>query len=194
MTSSAGPLAMSTLMPAHLLAALTLLAPAISQGHAGTPGEFARCRALAADTERLACYDAVTGGAVASPTSPAPVLAGAPGAGTPGATASPPPPARSAPTPEQLFGLDATQSDARVREASGIGRVEELQLRVTDVQRDATGKAMLAFDNGQAWAQLDNTPARLAPGDAVVIRRAAFGSYLLVPATGSRSIRVRRLR
>jgi len=196
-------------MRGPLLAALALCAPAALHAGSGTDDGLARCRAIGADAQRLACYDALAGRAP-PPSPPAPALpaaAGAPAA-APAATtavaaaataagASPGPAAPAAapaPTPEELFGLDPARSDARVRDAAGIGRVEELPLRVAEVRRDATGKAVLGFDNGQAWAQLDTTPVRLAPGDAVVIRRAAFGSYLLMPATGNRSIRVRRIR
>lgn len=175
------------------LATLAVASPmALPAQPATGAADLARCRALAVPAERLACYDAIVDGAFPPPP-PAPPVAANP-VTVPAGSVAPAAAAVAPPTPEDLFGLDPARSDARVREAAGIGRVEELPLRVTEVRRDATGKAVLAFDNGQAWAQLDSTSVRLAPGDAVVIRRAAFGSFLLVPATGNRSIWVRRIR
>jgi hypothetical protein len=93
-----------------------------------------------------------------------------------------------------LFGIDAARSEEALRAAAGVGRIDELELRVASVRIDAEGKPVFEFENGQAWRQLDSPAARLQPGAVVRIRRAAFGSYVLLrPDGGGRAIRVRRI-
>lgn len=147
------------------LVAFGLLGSVIGAG--ADNSALSACRAVPDDAARLACYD---------------VLADAPTA-----------PAATPPSPETLFGRDAVQSDEIVRQAAGIDQLDELQLRVVSARADPLGKAVLAFDNGQVWAQLDSPPARIKPGEDVRIRRAALGSYLLLREGGGRGIRVRRI-
>ena len=56
----------------------------------------------------------------------------------------------------------------------------------------ANGHPTVALEGGQLW-ELDDRDALLANGDAVTIRRAAFGSFLMTTSTG-RTLRVHRLR
>lgn len=146
------------------------------------------CRAIADDAARLACYDRLADAADKSNTIVSVTEL------TP-ATAPPlPPPPASAPTPEELFGHDAVTSEEMMRQAAGIGRLEELDQRVTAMRRSPDGKLVLTLANGQVWAQIDSRRVRLAAGDEVRIRRAAMGSYLLAGADMTQGIRVRRIR
>jgi hypothetical protein len=170
----------------RLLSAFAMAAPA----GASLPQELERCRAVADPSERLRCYDAI-GSVAAGGTRPAGEQAtprvAEPVAAVPAADAGSPP------SPEKLFGIDAARSEEALRAAAGVGRLDELELRVANVRIDAEGKPVFEFENGQAWRQLDSPAARLQPGAVVRIRRAAFGSYVLLRPDGSRAIRVRRI-
>jgi hypothetical protein len=114
-----------------------------------------------------------------------------PAAGAVGAAA----PALSAtPSPEELFGRDAVASEAIVRQAAGIGQLEEMRVRIAHVQTDPYGKLILTLANGQVWSQLDSPAPKIRTGEEALIRRAAIGSYLLIRDAGGRGIRVRRSR
>lgn len=96
------------------------------------------------------------------------------------------------PTPVELFGRDAIQSEDIVLRAAGIEQIDEIRARVTGVRLDPYGKLILTLDNGQVWSQIDSPALSLKSGDEVRIRRAAMGSYLLAEVDSKRSSRVRR--
>ena len=98
------------------------------------------------------------------------------------------------PSPADLFGRDAGESEGIVLRAAGLEQVEELRARVIAVRLDAYGKPIVTLDNGQVWFQVDSPVLKLNAGDEVRIRRAAMGSYLLSEVDGKRSSRVRRSR
>jgi hypothetical protein len=50
----------------------------------------------------------------------------------------------------------------------------------------------VVLDNGQTWAFIEPEP-RLRPGDTVTIKRASFGSFLMLTPS-RRSYRVERLK
>jgi hypothetical protein len=182
---------------------LLLLLGLVTAARASLPDDLARCRAIGDGAERLRCYDGLR--------SPATVEAGksdlppatAPGV-APAGPAGPAGPATAAgaaagaaavatPSPEALFGVDAQQSEEALRQAAGVGRLEEMESRIASVRVNAEGKPVFTLANGQAWRQLDSPAARLQPGDVVRIRRASLGSYLLLRPDGGRGIRVRRI-
>jgi hypothetical protein len=70
--------------------------------------------------------------------------------------------------------------------------LHEIGATLTTVDRRPDGRLRLTLDNGQAWSQVDTRRANLQPGDAVVIRRGAFGSFLLSAGRGEAAVRVRR--
>ena len=130
---------------------------------------LADCRAIADDAARLACYDALAGSAAPLAAAPAPAAAA------------------TTPSAEEMFGRD-TES---LRRATGV-ELDEITGTVAAVQTAYGGKIVLQLDNGQVWAQVDTTPIDLRTGEAIRIRRAALGSYLLSEVGHNRSIRVRR--
>lgn len=174
---------------------LLLLLGLATAAEASLTDDLGRCRLIADPAARLACYDGIGAPAAAlppadgspptGPSAPAEVAAAAPLAATAGAARQP--------SPEALFGVDPERSEDALMEAAGIARLDEIDVRVTAVRMDAEGKRVIEFDNGQVWRQLDSPPARLEPGDGVRIRRAAFGSYLLLRPDGGRGVRVRRI-
>jgi hypothetical protein len=74
-----------------------------------------------------------------------------------------------------------------------IEQVEQIEATVTDVRESASNKLTVTLDNGQVWRQLDNKTLRLKNGEAVIVRKASLGSFLLEKESGSRSIRVKRV-
>jgi hypothetical protein len=87
--------------------------------------------------------------------------------------------------PEKVFGLSAMQR----------GPVEEVKAitgKVTRFGQSKDGKPTIALDNDQVW-ELDSSNPLLVVGDAVTIRRAALGSFLLTTPQ-KRTHHARRLR
>ena len=123
------------------------------------------CAALAAPAPRLACYDELAG----RQPSPAPVAA---------------PAARADPAPTQSFGLYAAEHPAPTISNT-------VSARILAVGSSANGHPTVTLEGGQRW-ELDGPDALLADGDAITIKRAAFGSFLMTTQQG-RMHRVRRL-
>lgn len=166
------------------------LAPAVVCG----ADSLAQCAQLPDDAERLACYDRLAGRAPSVPTV-ATGLAATQSSGPAPATA----PARAAvvasepaaaPDPVADFGL----SQQALKERDPDGWAESITGTVGSVAQSASGRYVVALDNGQVWAQTEtNAHPVLKAGDVVKIKRAALGSFVL---NGPRSVswRVRRVR
>jgi len=135
-----------------------------AHAQAVTAKDFARCATITADPERLACYDQLA--------RIGPTAARAP----------------ATPTPQhddQSFGMVKPP-------ASTPPEPSRMEAKVLEVATDARGAPVLRLDNGQSWT-LDEGPAVLRVGDAIVIKRAALGSFRMTTPTG-RVYQVRRLR
>ena len=176
-----------------------LLPPASRADASLTP-----CVEIADDAARLACYDRVAGRATAAPVTSAPAAAAsataaptaaasataAPATAAPATTVVPPATAASGNDPVAEFGL----SQQAIKQRDPEGWVDSISGTVRGVTQNASGRYVVELDNGQVWAQAetDAYPV-LKAGDAISIRRAAVGSFVL---TGPRSVawRVRRLR
>jgi hypothetical protein len=128
--------------------------------------ELARCAALVASDDRLACFDRL-----------AAAVAGAPRES-----------AASSQAGAKSFGLPAPVVRSAPEETSVI------EGHITRLIDNRAGRALIVLDNGQTWTLTDAIDySRLSSGDAVTIRRAALGSFIM--ATPSRhSFHVRRLR
>jgi hypothetical protein len=205
------PLLLRRLSPwAVLCAALGL--PAAVSADADTPATVPQsalhaCAIIAAASERLSCYDRLSGRAVQSaaaaappPAAPAappaavqasPAAAAPPAAAPPAAVQASPPPAAppaaaaaAAVPPKESFGLYAAEHPAP-RVASS------LQARVVAVGNSASGRMTVSLEGGQLW-ELDDADPLLAVGETVSIHRAALGSFLMQTAT-KRTHRVHRL-
>ncbi len=98
------------------------------------------------------------------------------------------------PAPEQRFGLSAAQV---VEKEHLVEPPRELTVQVVAVNRPRGGLLTLTLANGQVWVaqQPDDGDLAVNVGDAVTLTREMLGSFLLTaPASGHRSIRVRRLK
>jgi hypothetical protein len=165
---------------------------AVGTAFAATPlgalqDALAQCAAIAGRDERLGCFDAL-----ASQQHPASAPAAAAAATAARSAAVPAERVRSVPAvpaeserPED-FGLEPAQRGQTEQHLSSI------TARVSGFSHSKQGKIQADLDNGQAW-ELDEADPLLAPGDAVTIRRATLGSYLLITPS-KRSHRVRRTR
>jgi len=115
------------------------------------------------DAERLACYDAEFG----KPTA-----------------AVPTPASESA---EKDFGLAAhgTPQQAEIATVTSV---------VAAVARKRDGRFLVTLANGQRWEQSElESKASVEAGDTVTVRRASFGSFLIVTKAGI-ATRVKRVK
>ena len=133
--------------------------------------ELARCAAIGAADERLACYDALAKATAARPEgSPAPAVQ----------------PSQAGGDDPGRFGLATHKT-----QVNGGQDSQKIAARVTSVREDRQGKVTVILDNGQTWAVHERDPL-LQSGDAVTIRHAALGSYLMT-TPARHSYRVQRL-
>ncbi|HSY44885.1 MAG TPA: hypothetical protein VK800_02440 [Steroidobacteraceae bacterium] len=200
------PVLLRRLSPwAVLCAALGL--PAVGSADADTPATVPQsalhaCAIIAAASERLSCYDRLSGRAAQSATAaaPPPAAPAAPPAAVQASSAAAAPPtavqtspAAAAPPaaagaaavpPKESFGLYAAEHPPP-RVASS------LQARVVALGNSASGRMTVALEGGQLW-ELDDADPLLAVGETVSIHRAALGSFLMQTAT-KRTHRVHRL-
>jgi hypothetical protein len=163
---------------------------AVGTGFAATTADalqdaLAQCEVIAGRDDRLACYDALAlrqhparadSGAAPARQSAAAV------ASADGARAVPAVPAESE-RPED-FGLSPAQRGVPAR------RISSITARVSSFSHSKQGAIQVKLGNGQTW-ELDEADLLLAPGDPVTIRRATFGSYVMITPT-RRSHQVRR--
>ena len=114
--------------------------------------DLARCAALTATSERLACYDALA--------SRAPVDA------------------------NQNFGIAKPRAPTLPKQSLSV------EAHVTRVSIGRLGRKVVVLDNGQTWVATEDD-TRVETGDAVTIRRAALGTFLMTTPS-RRSYRVQR--
>jgi hypothetical protein len=150
-----------------LLGGRAVASPAVSVD------DLARCAAIRADTERLACYDRLSVSFQAQSRTPS------------GDSAPRPKPAQPADA-VQTFGLSKQQ----LHEAPQTP--EAVTGAVKSISTDANGNVYVLLDNGQTWTFADAN-ALLRVGDTVVVKRAALGSFLL-STPSRRTYRVRRIK
>ena len=97
------------------------------------------------------------------------------------------------PDAQSLFGTADAEAKRIVETTLAIEQIDQIRATVADVGESPGKKLLVALDNGQVWRQLDNKTLRLRNGEAVIVRKASLGSYLLEKESGSRSIRVKRV-
>jgi hypothetical protein len=153
---------------------LVLALPAVGgAAPPGSAGDLAHCAAIAAAAERLACYDALFCAGIATPDER---LACYDALAKP---KSPQPQAAPAVAARPERSVDDATTFGLVRRAPGsVQGPQQINAVVTGVSVDRQGSVLVALDNGQSWT-FNDPDARLNAGDAVTIRRAALGSFLM---------------
>jgi hypothetical protein len=180
--------------------ALILAAATITATAATSDSDMLRCAAIAARDARLDCYDALThqlSNKAAAPAAAQPATAPA------SASARTPAPARA---PASADSPASTQAPAAAVVASdpknfGLSAAQQHTLdlgpqmitaNISILSSNQKGETVVVLDNGQTWSLTDND-GWLATGQAVRIKKAAMGSYLmLIPS--NHSYHVRRLK
>jgi hypothetical protein len=93
----------------------------------------------------------------------------------------------------QDFGLSHAQVVSREPEETRAPEFDQIAAHVLRVSERADGNRVVTLDNGQTWLLTEGTSKGwLRPGDAISIRKAALGTFLLM--TPSRfPLRARRI-
>lgn len=133
-----------------------------------------RCATINNATERLACYDGAFPRSFETPVAPV----------------------DSAARVDALreFGLSKEQLRQREPERMRELTPERITGKITGVDYRGTGERVVTLDNGQVWLLTEVTSrGPLKPGDAVEVRRAALGSFMLVTSARVR-LRARRIK
>ena len=149
-------------MLATSLRGLVLTALALMISATASAAESHACAGVVDPVERLACYDA------AFPPS-ADARIGAESLEARRAKAL------------QEFGLSGVQKQAREPDQVRDARPDRIEAAIKSVYSSATGERIVSLDNGQLWMLTEaSTKGYLRVGDAIVIRTAAMGSFMLV--------------
>ncbi|WP_323844664.1 hypothetical protein [Microbulbifer magnicolonia] len=135
------------IFPALVLLAASASADSVSKQLKG-------CASIAADAERLACYDALSNSLEQRA--------------------------------EQNFG----QEQQRIAEEAP----ESIEGTIAEIREIAHDKLLITLENGQVWRQNDSGRFNWKSGDAVIVERALFGSFLMKPTDGGRTMRVKRVK
>jgi hypothetical protein len=186
--------------PSPIAIALILAAAATTATAATSDADMMRCAAIPTRDARLDCFDALAHqlkAAVPAATQvPAPLPAPAPAVSLAAAQAPPAPavsPAATQAPPAAViagdpknFGLTAAQ-----QHTVDVGP-QMITANISNLGSNQKGDTFVVLDNGQTWSVTDND-GWLATGQAVRIKRAAMGAYLmLIPS--NHSYHVRRLK
>jgi hypothetical protein len=180
-------------------AALILLAA--SAVAAPSNDDMARCAVIPAPDSRLACYDALAHRpadkipSAAAKITPAPAAATAPTAATAPAAALAAPAAVPAQAPVSAAAIAADPKNFGLTPAqqhtADLGP-KSIAAHISIVSSDQSGRTLVVLDSGETWTVMDND-GRLISGDAVTIKRAALGSFLMTTPS-NHSYRVRRIK
>lgn len=134
------------------------------------------------DARRLACYDRemarLTSAATTESTDAAP------------STTPEPPPAPEL-SAEERFGLPEEEIRKKQKVVEGE-KLDRLTATITGISQRPHGELVMTLHNGQVWVQNETRTFDVRIGDAVTIKTAALGSFLMVTASG-RSTRVSRV-
>jgi hypothetical protein len=184
-------------------AALILMA-ASAAAAAPSNEDMARCAVIPAPDSRLACYDAlahrpadkVPSAAAKSTPAPAPIPVPAPtSVPAPAATAAAAPAAAAAQAPVSAAAIAADPKNFGLTPAqqhtADLGP-KSIAAHISIVSSDQLGRTLVVLDSGETWTVMNND-GRLRSGDAVTIKRAALGSFLMMTPS-NHSYRVRRLK
>jgi phospholipase A1 len=174
--------------------AACLLSLAAAAATASGAEDLARCADIAAPDARLACYDALahrpadatpSSGAVKPSAAAAAVKQSVGTAEKPSAAAAAASAAAISAQDPNNFGLSLAQQHMAFAGPTSI------KARVEAINSGPNGQTYIVLDSGQTWTMGEND-GWLSKGDAVTIKRAALGAFLLT-APSNHSYHVRRV-
>ena len=165
-------------------ACLLSLAAAAAAATAVRAEDLAHCAAIEAPDARLACYDALAHRAV-KPSASVAAKPSAVAAEKPSAAAAPASAAAISAQDPNNFGLSLAQQHMAFAGPTSI------KARVEAINSGPNGQTYIVLDSGQTWSMGEND-GWLSKGDAVTIKRAALGAFLLT-APSNHSYHVRRV-
>jgi hypothetical protein len=208
-------------MPALSRFSGLLICCLLSSTASAQSAKLQRCMSIDDNSARLACYDKALGRDVLAATDepaaevdvpaelPAPVVQ-APAAETVSEPAQqpfirqtemPPVPAETAaaPTafePEQPAEPVQTEAEFGLPQETDWEEVKDdrITASIIDVDRTPFGSTIVELDNNHVWQQVDDKRLTLRKGDEVTIRGGMGGSYYLAKTSGSRSLKVKRIK
>ena len=154
------------------------------------------CRALPSAVARLDCYDQLADAQTATTnqaTKTGTVKRAAPAATVAEAAATVTVEPMASTSQEAVFGKNEAEILKSAQEVVGTTEIDQMDARVLEVRKSATGKAVITLDNGQVWKQIDSSNLRLSDDDRVTIRRASLGSFMLRKTDGKVLMRVKRI-
>lgn len=147
-------------------------------GRAVSLNDVAQCRSIAADAERLACFDRAVAALDAAERAGEVVVLDR---------------AQVRETNRQLFGFEITNPFAGRSNAAPEPVLEAVETTLASAGSSGEGKWIFRLANGSEWRQIDSGEVRFRnrADEPVRVRRASLGSYMLTIGN-SRAVRVRR--
>lgn len=149
------------------------------------------CRVIEGETERLACYDTVSGGGTFNEQKLKQVQAEEFGSGKmkPAPQAQPEPPPAVAADP----GATSTQKTAPKPATGKAISANKLNVTIVRSQKDSQNIYYFQTSDGQVWKQQEARPWNIKPPFEALIKAGVLGSFFLVHED-SVSTRVKRVR
>ena len=151
-----------------MLPGILLLLAATMPATAAVPAATHACARIVSTTDRLACYD----------------------------RAFPPIHDAQAEATEhaRTFGFGPQHSATPTQPAAKAASAKNIASQVVSVGGNSNGERVFTLNNGQIWRQTESSVLGLVrAGDAITIRAASFGTYLLI-TPGGVPLRVKRVR
>lgn len=136
------------------------------------------CRAVADSAARLACFDAAAGALDAAEREGEVVVIDRAGV---------------AETRRQMFGFEMPSLPRLFGNSNAVPEVDSIETTLRSAAFTGEGRWVFRLEDGSVWRQIDSERVRFRnrPGEAVRVRKASLGSFLLT-VDGSRAVRVRR--
>ena len=136
------------------------------------------CRDVADSAARLACFDAAAGALDAAEREGEVVVIDRAGV---------------AETRRQMFGFEMPTLPRLFGNSDAVPEVDSIETTLQSAAFTGEGRWVFRLEDGSVWRQIDSERVRFRnrPGEAVRVRKASLGSFLLT-VDGSRAVRVRR--
>ncbi|MBU0913318.1 MAG: hypothetical protein KKF22_12350 [Gammaproteobacteria bacterium] len=146
--------------------------------------QLTQCRTLQNDLQRLTCYDNI-GQKTSKPVAEAVV--------TNEIQNTEIAPTVSSPVTSSPVTVATTNDSFGIEHKIAERTVPSIDSTVVNIEQSKRGFWTVTLDNGQKWRQITSDGFVLRKGEAVVIRRGSFNSFLLTKKGSERQTKVARL-